>query len=100
MLFRRQNLVLLWKCDVLCVNGALCKRRLNRTLPLLQGVPTHDAEGKELTKSQLKKLTKLWEAQRKKYDDWLSKSGGGATGAASEGAASGGAAGGATPSGQ
>lgn len=34
------------------------------------GVPTHDAEGKEITKSQTKKLTKLMEAQRKKFEKW------------------------------
>lgn len=34
------------------------------------GLPTHDAEGKEITKSQSKKLTKLMEAQRKKFEKW------------------------------
>ena len=34
------------------------------------GLPTHDAEGKEITKSQTKKLTKLMEAQRKKFEKW------------------------------
>merc|ERR1712078_682419 len=32
-----------------------------------RGVPTHDIEGKEVAKSQLKKLTKLYEGQVKKY---------------------------------
>ncbi|KAL8589222.1 hypothetical protein ACOMHN_017024 [Nucella lapillus] len=36
-----------------------------------KGMPTHDAEGKELTKSAVKKLTKLYEAQEKKYKDHL-----------------------------
>ncbi|XP_041367075.1 cysteine--tRNA ligase, cytoplasmic-like [Gigantopelta aegis] len=36
-----------------------------------RGLPTHDAEGNELTKSALKKLTKLFEAQEKKYKDYL-----------------------------
>ncbi|RXG69111.1 Cysteine--tRNA ligase, cytoplasmic [Armadillidium vulgare] len=34
------------------------------------GLPTHDKDGKEITKSQLKKLTKLMEAQKKKYEKW------------------------------
>ena len=34
-------------------------------------MPTHDAEGNELTKSALKKLTKLYEAQEKKYKEYL-----------------------------
>ena len=34
----------------------------------LQGMPTLDVEGKELTKSALKKLTKLYEAQAKKFN--------------------------------
>ena len=32
------------------------------------GVPTHDKEGKELTKSALKKLKKDWEKQKKLYE--------------------------------
>lgn len=34
------------------------------------GLPTHDKDGKELTKSQGKKMAKLMEAQRKKYEKW------------------------------
>ena len=34
-------------------------------------MPTHDAEEKELSKTQLKKLTKLYEAQEKKYNDYM-----------------------------
>ena len=34
-------------------------------------MPTHDAEGNELTKSALKKLSKLYEAQEKKYKEYL-----------------------------
>lgn len=34
-------------------------------------MPTHDAEGKELSKTQLKKLTKLYDAQEKKYNDHM-----------------------------
>lgn len=34
------------------------------------GLPTHDAEGKEITKSQSKKLAKLMEAQKKKFEKW------------------------------
>ena len=33
-----------------------------------KGIPTHDAEGNELTKSALKKLTKQYDAQEKKYN--------------------------------
>ncbi|KAM3421355.1 hypothetical protein BST61_g1752 [Cercospora zeina] len=33
-----------------------------------KGVPTHDAEGKEIAKAQTKKLTKLWEAQKKLFE--------------------------------
>lgn len=36
-----------------------------------QGMPTHDAEGKELSKSALKKLTKLYEQQQKRYEEYL-----------------------------
>ncbi|KAF2357893.1 Cysteine-tRNA ligase [Trinorchestia longiramus] len=35
------------------------------------GIPTHDAKGEEITKSQTKKLAKLQEAHRKKYEKWL-----------------------------
>ncbi len=35
------------------------------------GMPTHDQEGKELTKSALKKVAKLYEAQEKKYNAYL-----------------------------
>lgn len=37
-----------------------------------QGLPTHDAEGKEISKGQLKKLQKLQQAQEKKYQEYLS----------------------------
>ena len=37
------------------------------------GLPTHDKEGKEISKSQIKKLTKMMEAQRKKYEKWKSQ---------------------------
>lgn len=36
-----------------------------------QGIPTHDANGQELTKSALKKLVKLYEVQEKKYKEYL-----------------------------
>ncbi|XP_063738059.1 cysteine--tRNA ligase, cytoplasmic isoform X2 [Eleginops maclovinus] len=35
------------------------------------GFPTHDVEGKELSKGQAKKLRKLFEAQEKLHDDYL-----------------------------
>ncbi|KAH7950783.1 hypothetical protein HPB52_001467 [Rhipicephalus sanguineus] len=37
------------------------------------GLPTHDVEGKELSKGQLKKVKKLQEAQEKKYDKYLAE---------------------------
>lgn len=36
-----------------------------------QGFPTHDAEGKELSKGQAKKLRKLFEAQEKLHSEYL-----------------------------
>ncbi|XP_063240086.1 cysteine--tRNA ligase, cytoplasmic isoform X2 [Bacillus rossius redtenbacheri] len=36
-----------------------------------KGLPTHDAEGKELSKGQLKKLQKLQQAQEKKYGEYV-----------------------------
>ena len=55
-------------------------------------MPTHDATGKELSKSQLKKLAKQYEAQKKKYEDYLKSQSGGtrdqAPGGATAGAAS------------
>lgn len=38
----------------------------------LQGLPTHDQEGKELSKGLVKKLQKLQQAQEKKYNEYLS----------------------------
>ncbi|XP_019375255.1 PREDICTED: cysteine--tRNA ligase, cytoplasmic isoform X1 [Gavialis gangeticus] len=35
------------------------------------GFPTHDTEGKELSKGQMKKLRKLYEAQEKLYEEYL-----------------------------
>lgn len=37
----------------------------------LQGLPTHDIEGKELSKGQVKKLKKIFEAQEKLYKEYL-----------------------------
>ncbi|XP_060523978.1 cysteine--tRNA ligase, cytoplasmic [Cylas formicarius] len=36
-----------------------------------KGFPTHDIEGKEISKGQLKKLQKLYQAQEKKYSEYL-----------------------------
>merc|ERR1712203_973004 len=36
-----------------------------------KGMPTHNAEGEELPKAQLKKLQKIFQAQEKKYNDYL-----------------------------
>uniref|UniRef100_H2ZQZ8 Cysteine--tRNA ligase, cytoplasmic n=1 Tax=Ciona savignyi TaxID=51511 RepID=H2ZQZ8_CIOSA len=36
-----------------------------------QGFPTHDVQGKELSKGQTKKLRKLFDAQAKLYEDYL-----------------------------
>lgn len=35
------------------------------------GIPTHDAQGNELTKSALKKIAKVYESQEKKYNNYL-----------------------------
>uniref|UniRef100_A0A182R5E9 Cysteine--tRNA ligase, cytoplasmic n=1 Tax=Anopheles funestus TaxID=62324 RepID=A0A182R5E9_ANOFN len=35
------------------------------------GLPTHDTEGKEISKGQLKKLQKLQQAQEKRYQEYL-----------------------------
>lgn len=37
------------------------------------GIPTHDHEGQELTKSAMKKIAKRFQAQEKKYNDYLKK---------------------------
>ena len=37
----------------------------------LKGFPTHDAKGEEIAKAQVKKLQKLYQAQEKKYNDYL-----------------------------
>lgn len=37
----------------------------------VQGLPTHDTEGKELSKGQAKKLKKLFEAQEKLHKEYL-----------------------------
>ncbi|OWF41686.1 Cysteine--tRNA ligase, cytoplasmic [Mizuhopecten yessoensis] len=49
-----------------------------------KGIPTHDAEGKELTKSAIKKLTKMYDAQEKVYNKYLKSQEGGATGGPSQ----------------
>ena len=36
-----------------------------------KGVPTHDAKGEEIPKSQQKKLQKLYDAQEKKYTAYM-----------------------------
>jgi cysteinyl-tRNA synthetase len=38
-----------------------------------KGVPTHDKEGKELTKNLVKKLKKDWDNQEKLHQGWLAK---------------------------
>lgn len=43
----------------------------DRLLSPLQGLPTHDTEGKELSKGQAKKLKKLFEAQEKLHNEYL-----------------------------
>ncbi|XP_076249605.1 cysteine--tRNA ligase, cytoplasmic [Calliopsis andreniformis] len=35
------------------------------------GIPTHDIDGKEISKGQMKKLQKLQQAQEKKYNEYL-----------------------------
>ena len=34
-------------------------------------MPTHDAKGEEISKAQQKKLQKLYQAQEKKYNDYM-----------------------------
>ena len=41
------------------------------------GLPTHTAAGEPLSDKQTKKLRKLWQAQEKKHNDYLSQSQGG-----------------------
>ena len=36
-----------------------------------RGIPTKDVEGNTLTKSGLKKLTKIYEAHKKKHIKWI-----------------------------
>jgi len=36
-----------------------------------KGLPTHTQEGEELSKAQLKKLQKLYQAQEKRYNDYI-----------------------------
>ncbi|KAF2769730.1 hypothetical protein EJ03DRAFT_343190 [Teratosphaeria nubilosa] len=38
-----------------------------------EGLPTHDAEGKEVAKSKGKKLRKDWERQKKVHEVWLAR---------------------------
>ena len=38
-----------------------------------QGIPTHDASGKELSSSQIKKLKKLYTVQEKNYNKIMSE---------------------------
>lgn len=37
------------------------------------GLPTHDASGKPLSDKKTKKLQKLWQAQEKKYNEYIAK---------------------------
>lgn len=37
----------------------------------MQGFPTHDAEGNEISKGQSKKLRKLYETQEKLHKEYL-----------------------------
>ena len=38
---------------------------------VMQGMPTHDAAGNELSKSALKKLARQYEMQEKRYSEYL-----------------------------
>ena len=38
-----------------------------------RGIPTHDAKGEPITKSGLKKIMKLYQAQEKLHNAWLEK---------------------------
>ena len=37
------------------------------------GIPTHDAKGEEISKSAMKKIMKLYQAQEKLHNAWLEK---------------------------
>ena len=37
------------------------------------GLPTHDKEGKELAKNQVKKVKKAWDVQKKAHEAWLKR---------------------------
>ncbi|KAL1505810.1 hypothetical protein ABEB36_005287 [Hypothenemus hampei] len=53
----------------------LFKREINKYSQFDdKGFPTHDAVGKEISKGQIKKLQKLYQAQEKKYAEYLSSS--------------------------
>ena len=45
-----------------------CTRARSRTLPQAEGVPTHDAAGEALPKTQIKKLRKEFEKQVKLHE--------------------------------
>ncbi|KAI9667078.1 MAG: hypothetical protein M1831_001255 [Alyxoria varia] len=38
-----------------------------------EGMPTKDADGQDVAKSKVKKLRKLWEAQKKAHEEWKRK---------------------------
>jgi len=39
----------------------------------IDGIPTHDATGHEISKSSIKKLQKDWEKQKKLYESFLTR---------------------------
>lgn len=51
--------------------GEARRALLTQCSPRSQGLPTHDTEGKELSKGQAKKLKKLFEAQEKLHKEYL-----------------------------
>lgn len=55
-------------CRVWCGGGGA---RSDRCALAPQGLPTHDSEGKELSKGQAKKLRKLFEAQERLHLEYL-----------------------------
>ena len=70
------------RCALKLINTVLEQRKVGLTLERqctfnlifvfnFQGIPTHDAEGKELSKGQVKKLQKLQQNQEKKYNEYL-----------------------------
>lgn len=53
------------------LSALLCKYLKLVLFLFIKGFPTHDTEGKELSKGQSKKLRKLYETQEKLYNEYV-----------------------------